>query len=98
MENYYEEKENTLVVIENKEIINSFVKVINSAKWVQGSVGVEKDPDYKIEIDKDSYLLWIDDKQVVMTKEEDNRTIFTLSNSSTKQMNEIIRQYLNPLN
>ncbi|KAB2331549.1 hypothetical protein F7731_18360 [Cytobacillus depressus] len=97
-ENYYGKKENTLVVIENKEIINFFVKVINNAKWVQGLVGRGKDPDYIIEIGKDSYLFWTDDIKAVMAKEEDNGTIFSLSNSSTKKVNEIIRQYLNPLN
>ncbi|WP_139339618.1 hypothetical protein [Bacillus dakarensis] len=90
MENYFEEKENSSIVIEDKEIINSLVKIINRAKQKQGQIG--RDPDYKIEIGKETYLLWLEEKVVVMAKEKDSRTFFSFSNSAIKQINEMVQQ------
>lgn len=48
------------------------------------------DPEYKIEIGEKTYFLWIDEKSGTIMHTEDTHTIYSLSNNSIKQVNELL--------
>ena len=45
-----------------------------------------EDPEFKIECEKVTYFLWINEKSGLIMNAKDTHTIYTLSESSTKQV------------
>lgn len=45
---------------------------------------------FKIEIGEETYFLWIDEKSGTIMNTEDTHTIYSLSNNSIKQVNELL--------
>ena len=86
--------ENTseVMVIEDTEAIRTLKEAVNGAEKNRGIVNME-DPEFKIEFEKVTYFLWINEKSGVIMNAKDTHTIYTLSESSTKQVNELILEF-----
>ena len=88
---YQMENTSEVMVIEDTEAIRT-LKEANGAEKNRGIVNME-DPEFKIECEKVTYFLWINEKSGVIMNAKDTHTIYTLSESSTKQVNELILEF-----
>ena len=52
-----------------------------------------EDSEFKIGCEKVTYFLWINEKSGLIMNAKDTHTIYTLSESSTKQVNELILEF-----
>lgn len=77
------------VIIEERESIENVKKALASAERQSGIVNMA-DPEFKIVIEEKTYFLWIDDKSGTIMDTEDTHTIYSLSEYSVKQINELL--------
>ncbi|KMY51594.1 hypothetical protein [Peribacillus loiseleuriae] len=85
---FSEVNEKSFVVITDSEEINSIKEAVNGAERVSGIVNMA-DPQYKVDIGE-TYYLWVSEKSGTIMDVKDTHTIYTLSNKSVKQVNELI--------
>jgi hypothetical protein len=78
------------LVIEDAKTVEMIKKAVEKAKKQPGIVKMA-DPEYKIEIAEETYFLWIDEISGTIMNTEDTHTIYSLSNTSTKQVNELLK-------
>lgn len=71
--------------------VNTILHAIKQAKKHPGIVNVEK-PEYKIKIDNETYFLWVDENSVSIMNLNDNHSLYTLTESSAKELKEIIEE------
>lgn len=90
MENFSEVKEDSLVTFTDKKAIKQFKKAFSSAKKQPGVVDMA-DPQYKVELGEKSFFLWLSQDHGTIMDVEDTNTIYTLTNKSVKNVNNIFR-------
>ncbi|MFD1739411.1 hypothetical protein ACFSCX_23300 [Bacillus salitolerans] len=78
------------LVIEDAKTIEIIKEAVGKAEKQPGIVDMA-DPEYKIEIGEETYFLWIDVKSGTIMNTEDTHTIYSLSNNSIKQVNELLK-------
>lgn len=71
--------------------VNTILHAIKQAKKHPGIVNVEK-PEYKIKIDNETYFLWVDENSVSIMNLNDNHSLYTLTESSAKELKEVIEE------
>jgi hypothetical protein len=76
------------LVIEDTETIEMINEAVDNAEKQPGIVNMA-DPEFKIEIGEDTYFLWVDEKSGTIMNTEDTHTIYSLSEKSIKQVNEL---------
>jgi hypothetical protein len=91
MKSFSEVYEKSLIVITDLQEIKNIKEAINDAEKEPGIVDME-DPEYKIEIGKVTYFLWISEESGTIMDTKDTHTIYSLSEQSNKQVNEIIKR------
>ena len=90
LESFSEVKEDSLVTFTDKKAIKQFKKAFSSAKKQPGVVDMA-DPQYKVELDEKSFFLWLSQDHGTIMDVEDTNTIYTLTNKSVKNVNNIFR-------
>lgn len=90
MKSFSEVYEKSLIVITDLQEIKSIEEAINNAEKEPGIVDMA-DPEYKIEIGKETYFLWISEVSGTIMNTEDTHTIYSLSEKSIKLVNEIFK-------
>ncbi|MFC5463481.1 hypothetical protein [Lederbergia graminis] len=71
--------------------VNTILHAIKQAKKHPGIVNMEK-PEYKIKIDNETYFLWVDENSASIMNLNDNHSLYTLTESSAKELKEIIEE------
>lgn len=71
--------------------INKLEKVFENAEKEAGVVDMAE-PHYRIELDSDTYYLWIDDEYGTLMNSKDTHTIFKLTKSQTKTLNKFLQK------
>ncbi|MDW0118639.1 hypothetical protein QTL97_17070 [Sporosarcina thermotolerans] len=89
MESFSDIKKDSLTSFTDPEVVNDFVKAFNNAVKMIGIVNMA-DPEYKVEIGEESYFLWINEERGTIMNLNDTHTIYTLSKSSAKKINELL--------
>ncbi|MFS0687788.1 hypothetical protein AB1K89_00880 [Sporosarcina sp. 179-K 8C2 HS] len=89
MESFSDIKIDSLISFTSSEVVNDFVKAFNNAKKMPGIVDMAS-PQYKVEFGEESYFLWINDESGTIMNSKDTHTIYTLSKSSAKTINELL--------
>ena len=90
MESFSEVKEDSLVTFTDKKAIKQFKKAFSSAKKQPGVVDMA-DPQYKVELGEKSFFLWLSQDHGTIMDVEDTNTIYTLTNKSVKNVNNLFR-------
>jgi hypothetical protein len=83
------ESNSEVLVIEDTETIDMIQEAVDNAEKQPGIVDMA-DPEYKIEIGEEIYFLWVDEKSGTIMNTEDTHTIYSLSENSIKQVNELL--------
>ena len=89
MESFSDIKKDSLTSFTDSKIVNDFVKAFNNAGKRSGIADMA-DPEYKVEFGEESYFLWISEESGTIMNLKDTHTIYTLSNSSVKTVNELL--------
>lgn len=89
MESFSIIKKDSLVSYTDSKVVSNFVNAFKNANKEQGIVDMA-DPEYKVEIGEESYYLWISEEQGTIMNVNDTHTIYTLSKSSAKTINELL--------
>jgi hypothetical protein len=89
-ESYSKVKEDSLVIITDERIVNDFVEGFRSAKKSSGEVNMA-DPQYKVELGKEAYFLWINEEHGTIMNVKDTHIYYTLANSSVEKINQAIK-------
>lgn len=90
MESFSVVKEESLIILDEQTEINHLRNAIDSAKKKQGIADMA-DPEYKIEIGKNTYYLWISEDSGTIMNLENTYTIYSLTKYSAKRVDKIIR-------
>lgn len=90
MVSFSEMKEEPLMTITDKKQIKQLKKAFQSAEK-QSGIADMADPQYKVEIGKKSYFLWLDQDHGTIMDVKDTHTIYTLSEKSVKHIHTIIQ-------
>lgn len=83
------ESNSETLVIEDTETINMIKEAVSNSEKQPGIVDMA-DPEFKIKIGEETYFLWVDEKSGTIMNTKDTHTIYSLSVSSIKQINNII--------
>jgi len=89
MENYTDIKEDSLKEFTKVEVVSEFKRAIEDAEQVLGIADTIA-PHYKVEMSEESYFLWLNEGQGSVMNLKDTHTIYTLSKSSAKTINELL--------
>lgn len=89
-ESYSVIKKNSLISFTDSKVVSNFVKAFKTAKKQPGIVDMAA-PEYKVEFGEETYFLWISEEQGTIMNSNDTHTIFTLSKSSAKIINELLK-------
>lgn len=89
MKSFSKENENRNIVITESDEIEIVKAAINSAQKLPGIVNMA-DPPYKIEIEEESYFLWLSKGDGSIMDVKDTHTLYILSNESVTQLNELL--------
>ncbi|WP_394188746.1 hypothetical protein [Paenisporosarcina quisquiliarum] len=89
MESFSNIKKDSLTSFTDSKVVSNFVNAFENANKEQGIVDMA-DPEYKVEIGEESYYLWISEEQGTIMNVNDTHTIYTLSKSSAKTINELL--------
>ncbi|WP_262176656.1 hypothetical protein [Saccharococcus sp. Marseille-Q5394] len=89
MDSFSDIKKDSLTSFTDSEIVNDFVKAFNNAVKMPGIVNMAE-PEYKVEFGEESYFLWINEDSGTIMNLNDTHTIYTLSKSSAKTINELL--------
>ncbi|MCL6572919.1 MAG: hypothetical protein K6T88_14745 [Bacillus sp. (in: Bacteria)] len=89
MESFSIIKEDSLASYTDSKVVSNFVNAFKNANKEQGIVDMD-DPEYKVEIGEESYYLWISEEQGTIMNVNDTHTIYTLSKSFAKTINELL--------
>ncbi|WP_419962312.1 hypothetical protein [Psychrobacillus sp. BM2] len=92
MESFSDIKKDSLTSFTDSKVVNDFVKALNNAEKMPGIVDMA-DPEYKIEFGEESYFLWISEESSTIMNLKDTHTIYTLSKSSVKRVNELLNSH-----
>ncbi|MBH5316192.1 hypothetical protein I6N90_00020 [Paenibacillus sp. GSMTC-2017] len=84
-------KENTLLTITDEKEIAILKEASDSATMIEG-IFDRADPEYKVELDANSYFLWVAEDSIVLMY-TDNDVVYKVSEKLVKQVNEIIENY-----
>lgn len=90
MASFSETKEESLMTITDKKQLKQLQKAFGSAKKQPGIANMA-DPQYKVEIGKETYFLWLDQDHGTIMDVKDTHTIYTLSEKSVKHIHAIIQ-------
>jgi uncharacterized protein YcfL len=86
---YPMESNSETLVFEDTETIEMIKEAIDNAVKQPGIVNMT-DTEFKIEIGEETYFLWVDEKSGTIMNTEDTHTIYSLAESSIKQVNELL--------
>lgn len=89
MESFSDIKRDSLISFTDSKVVNNFVKAFNDANKMPGIVDMA-DPKYKVELGEESYFLWIYEESGTIMNLKDTHTVYTLSKSSAKMINELL--------
>lgn len=89
MESYSVIKKDSLTSYTDSKVVSNFVNAFKKAKKEPGSVDMA-DPEYKVEFGDESYFLWVSEEHGTIMNVNDTNTIYTLSKSSAKTINELL--------
>ena len=88
MESFSDIKKDSFTSFTDSKVVDDFVKAFNNAEKMPGKVDMA-DPEYKVEFGEESYFLWISEESGTIMNLKDTHTIYTLSKSSAKTINEL---------
>ncbi|HYK74248.1 MAG TPA: hypothetical protein VEV44_14225 [Pseudoneobacillus sp.] len=91
MESFSNIRKDSMMIIKDKQDIIQIRNGIDSAKKQPGVVDMA-DPEYKIEVGKNTYYLWISENSGTIMNLEDTNTIYSLTKYSAKRVGEIIKK------
>ncbi|WHY85735.1 hypothetical protein QNH39_24535 [Neobacillus novalis] len=80
-------EKDSLITFSDSKVIKVFIDAFNNAKRVPGVVDVAE-PEYKVELGDKKYFLWIRQESGTIMNLNDRNTVYTLSKSSVKTINE----------
>lgn len=83
------ESNSETLVFEDTETIEMIKDAINNAEKQPGIVNIA-DSEFIIKIGEETYLLWVDEKSCTIMNTEDTHKIYSLSQNSTEQVNELL--------
>jgi len=89
MESFSKVKEGSLRTFTDLKDVNIFEAAFNNAKKEPGIVDMA-DPEYKVELGSEAYLLWISEEHGTIMNLNDTHTIYTLSKNSAKAVYELL--------
>jgi hypothetical protein len=89
MESFSDIKKNSLTTFSDSKVVGNFVKAFKNAKKEPGIADMA-DPEYKIEFGKESYFLWTSEEHGTIMNLNDTNTIYSLSKSSAKSINDLL--------
>lgn len=89
MEDFNQEITESVIEIDNEELIEEIVNILNSAHKQTGSVDI-RIPDYRMDLNEDSVFLWLDDNSGTVMSVEDTETIYSISSKGRRRLIEII--------
>lgn len=91
MESFSNIRKDSMMIIKDKQDIIQIRNGIDSAKKQPGVVDMA-DPEYKIEVGKNTYYLWISENSGTIMNLEDTNNIYSLTKYSAKRVGEIIKK------
>lgn len=97
MKNFSTVQEDSLITLTDSKVIDEFTKGFNNANKEQGIVNMA-DPEYKVELGGVTYFLWITEEHGTIMDLNDTHTIYTLSKSSAKNINELLNEQSSSFN
>jgi hypothetical protein len=83
------ESNSETLVFKDTETIEMIKEAIENAEKQPGIVNMT-DPECKIQIGEETYFLWVDEKSGTIMNTVDTHTIYSLSENSIKQVNELL--------
>ncbi|MFJ7824834.1 hypothetical protein [Psychrobacillus sp. NPDC096623] len=89
MESFSDIKKDSLTSFTDSKVVNDFVKAFNNAEKMPGIVDMGN-PEYKVEFGEESYFLWISEESGTIMNLKDTHTIYVLSKSSAKTVNDLL--------
>jgi hypothetical protein len=93
MESFSVIKKDSLISFTDSKVVSKIAKAFNTANKEPGIVDMA-DPDYKVEFGEESYFLWISEEHGTIMNLKDTHTIYTLSKSSAKTINELLNKQM----
>ncbi|TXC92700.1 hypothetical protein FS935_00370 [Metabacillus litoralis] len=78
------------LVIEDEKTIEMIKEAVEKAEKQSGIVNMA-DPEFKIALGEETYFLWISENSGRVMTTEDTHTIYSLSENSVKQVNELLK-------
>jgi hypothetical protein len=92
MEGFAETKKHSMQVITDSDEISIFTKAFKNVNKTSGIVNMA-DPNYKVEIGKETYFLWVDELSGTIMNAKDTHTTYTLSKENAKEINQVLLEY-----
>ncbi|MGM7724323.1 hypothetical protein [Metabacillus sp. Hm71] len=89
MKSFSSVEKDSLTTFTDSKVVNDFIKAFNNAKREPGIVNMS-DPDNKVDLGDETYFLWISEEYGTIMNLNDTNTIYTLSKSSAKTINELL--------
>ncbi|WP_100404350.1 hypothetical protein [Bacillus solitudinis] len=89
MESFSEVKEDSAFELSTSKEIKAFQEAFSSAVKQSGIVNMV-DPQYKVELGKEIYFLWLNEGSGTIMNTKDTHTIYTLSPESAKQIYDLL--------
>ena len=89
MKNFSSAQKDSLITITDSKVVRDILKGFSRAKKEAGIVNMD-DPQYKVELENETYFLWLSEEHGTIMNSHDTNTIFTLSKSSAKTINELL--------
>ena len=77
------------IVIEDTKTMEMIKEAVDNAEKQPGIVNMA-DPEFSIKMGEETYNLWVDEKSGTIMNTEDTHTIYSLSENSIKQFNELL--------
>lgn len=89
MKNFSSAQKDSLITITDSKVVRDILKGFSRAKKEAGIVNMD-DPQYKVELENETYFLWLSEEHGTIMNSHDTNTIYTLSKSSAKTINELL--------
>jgi hypothetical protein len=89
MKSFSSVEKDSLTTFTDSKTVKDVIKTFNNAKKEPGIVN-RADPEYKVELEDESYFLWISEEYGTIMNMNDTNTIYTLPKNSVKTINELL--------
>jgi hypothetical protein len=92
MKSFQEKEQNSLKVITNTAEISVFSRAFKHATKNPGIADMA-DPNYKVELGKETYFLWIADEAGTIENVNNTNTTYSLSKKSAEEVYQLMMSY-----